>query len=89
MSFGFLVYRRDLPGGRSVMIALEDEGAEVVGRLRIERRTDPERQKSGMPPVIAEARGATRGEVMSRLRSIAESDDQLGELLEDWAARRR
>lgn len=89
MPFGFLVYRRDLPGGRFVMIALEDEGSEVVGRLRLERRTDPERQSSGMPPVIAEARGATRNEVLARLRSIAESDEQLGDLLEDWAARRR
>lgn len=89
MPFGFLVYRRDLPGGRFVMIALEAEGAEVVGRLRLERRTDPVRQGSGMPPVIAEARGATRNEVLDRLRSIAESDEQLGGLLEDWAARRR
>lgn len=89
MALGFLVYRRDLPGGRFVMITLEDEGAEVVGRLSLERRTDPGRQGEGLPPAIAEARGATRAEVLDRLRSVAESDDQLSEVLEDWAARRR
>ena len=89
MALGFLVFRRDLPGGRVVMIALEEQGDEVVGRLQLERRSDPARHGDGTPPVIAEARGASRGEVLAKLKTIAENDEALCEALEEWSARRR
>jgi hypothetical protein len=89
MSLGFLVFRRDLPGGRFVMVTVEEVGNEVIGRLQFERRTDRGRQRTGMPPVIAEARGATRDEVLAQLKRLAENDEALSSALEDWSARRR
>jgi hypothetical protein len=57
---GLVVFRRDLPGGRIVTVSLDQRSErEVVGRLQIERRAEPER-RTGEPPIVAEVRGATR-----------------------------
>jgi sirohydrochlorin ferrochelatase len=91
MSTGLLVFRRDLPGGRFVMISVETapDTGEVVGRLRFERRSDPARQRAGEAPVIAEARGGDHATVLARLRSMADSDESLHEAVERWNTARR
>lgn len=90
MAAGLLVYRRDLPGGRIVMLTIDElPGGHVVGRLALERRTDPARRIGAEPPIMAEVRGPTRDNVLKALRVIAESDDELGRRLERWAAERR
>ena len=83
-----MVYRRDLPGGRIVMISVaERDPGVVVGHLMMERRTDPTR-RSGQPPVLAEVRGATRAEVLASLRALAESEGEVGRRLDAWVAER-
>ena len=90
MAVGLLVYRRDLPGGRSVMLSIDDlPDGTVVGRLALERRTDAARRIGAEPPIVAEVRGPSRDEVLQSLRLIAESDDELGRRLERWTAERR
>lgn len=83
----FLAFRRDLPDGRVVMITVaENQGDGVIGRLVVERRSDGKRQVAGEAPVIAEAFGTTREEVLRRLREIAESDTELAMRLDLWSA---
>ena len=90
MSSSFLAFRRDLPGGRFVMITIEAlADGDVVGRLRVERRGDPARQREGEPPVITEVHGHSQADVLRQLRQEAESDDRLAALLERWAGRER
>jgi hypothetical protein len=84
MESGFLAFRRDLPGGRSVMITVAAFEEGFIGRLSVERRSEEERRAGGEPTVIAEATGATQEEVLRRLREIAESDSELGMRLELW-----
>jgi hypothetical protein len=85
----FLVYRRDTPDGRVVMIAIEElEPGDVIGRLHVERRTDPDR-RIGSPPVIAETRRETRTEVLRELRRLAENDVEITRRLDAWLAERR
>lgn len=85
MKSGFLAFRRDLPGGRVVMITVADNhGDGVIGRLLVERRADARRRVAGEPPVIAEAVGATQEEVLRRLKEIAESDSELAMRLDLW-----
>lgn len=82
-----MVYRRELPGGRIVTISIDERApATIVGRLMIERRTDPARQCAGEPPVVAEVRGTTRGEVLAPLRAVAESEGEVGRRLDAWTA---
>lgn len=90
MHSDLVVYRRDLPGGRIVMISIDERGPEtVVGRLMLERRTDPARRRTGEPPVVAEVRGSTRGEVLASLRAVAESEGEVARRLDAWLAARR
>ena len=87
MQPGFLAFRRDLPGGRVVMITVvPNQGDGVIGRLVVERRIDSTRRVAGEPPVVAEAFGATQEEVLRRLREIAESDNELAMRLDLWSA---
>ena len=84
MPLGLVVFRRDLPGGRIVTVSLDQRSErEVIGRLQIERRAEPER-RTGEPPIVAEVRGATREAVMAELRRIAESDAELSQRLDQW-----
>ena len=90
MEPGLAVYRHDSPGGRIVIITVDErDPREVVARLQVERRTDPARQGGGEAPLIAEARGASREAVLAELRTLAEDDDELGRRLARWAAMQR
>lgn len=92
-----VAYRRDLPGGRTVMITIDDSADDaadgrtpsaVVGRLMLERRTDPDRRRGGEPPIVAEVRGATRNEVLASLKSLAESEGEVARRLDAWLSSR-
>lgn len=65
------------------MITVQAQGDGIVGRLMVERRAD-ESRRVGEPPVVAEAFGSTREEVLRRLREIAESDEELRVRLDLW-----
>ena len=88
MTRGLVVLRRDLPGGRIVILSLDEQAGVVVGRLQLERRTEPVR-RTGEPPVVAEIRGATREAVLAELRAIAGSETELARRLEQWQQARR
>jgi hypothetical protein len=90
MERGLTVYRHDSPGGRIVIITVDERDPnEVVARLQIERRTDPERQRVGEPPLIAEARGTSREAVLAELRTLAGDDAELARRLARWTAMQR
>jgi len=89
-----VAYRRDLPGGRTVMITIDDTAEErtsspVVGRLLLERRTEPDRRRLGEPPIVAEVRGATRAEVLASLKALAESEGEVARRLDAWLSSRQ
>ncbi|MGQ0715455.1 MAG: hypothetical protein ACT4PJ_17285 [Gemmatimonadaceae bacterium] len=90
MEHGLTVYRHDSPGGRIVIITVDErDPTEVVARLQVERRTDPTRQRDGEAPLIAEARGPSREAVLAELRTLAGDDAELGRRLAQWAAMQR
>jgi hypothetical protein len=90
MEPGLTVYRHDSPGGRIVIITVDERDPKVVvARLQVERRADPERRGVGEPPLIAEARGASRDAVLTELRALAADDDELARRLERWTAMQR
>lgn len=85
-----MVYRRDLPGGRIVIISLDErERGRIIGQLRLERRADPTRRFIGEPPIVAEVVGATRVEVLAALRVIADNDTDIVQRLDLWATTAR
>lgn len=83
MTRGLVVLRRDLPGGRIVIVSLDERPEGVTGRLQLERRSDPAR-RTGEPPVVAEVHGATREEVLAELRRVAGSDADLQRRFDTW-----
>ncbi len=86
----FLVYRRDLPGGRTVMITLLPRGdGSVRGELHVERRKEPERRRSGIPPLVAEVVDVSREKVVAQLRAIADDEAELTRRLAAWKADQR
>ena len=90
MEPGLTVYRHDSPGGRIVIITVDERDPKVVvARLQVERRADPERRGVGEPPLIAEARGTSREAVLTELRALAGDDDELARRLERWTAMQR
>jgi hypothetical protein len=90
MEPGLTVYRHDSPGGRIVIITVDERDPnDVVARLQVERRTDPGRQGVGEPPLIAEARGASREAVLAELRALAADDAELARRLARWTAMQR
>lgn len=90
MEPGLTVYRHDSPGGRIVIITVDErDPGEVVARLQVERRTDPGRQGVGEPPLIAEARGTSREAVLAELRALAADDAELARRLARWTAMQR
>jgi hypothetical protein len=64
-------------------------GGAVVGRLMLERRTEPDRRRVGEPPIVAEVRGATRAEVLASLKALAESEGEVARRLDAWLASRQ
>ena len=88
MTRGLVVFRRDLPGGRIVILSLDERPDGVVGRLQLERRADPTR-RTGEPPVVAEVRGETREAVLTELRRVAENDIELAHRFDQWQSTRR
>lgn len=90
MDPGLTVYRHDSPGGRIVIITVDErDPGKVVARLQVERRVDPERQGVGEPPLIAEARGSSREAVLMELRALAADDAELARRLARWTAMQR
>jgi hypothetical protein len=90
MEPGLTVYRHDSPGGRIVIITVDErDPGHVVARLQVERRADPERQGVGEPPLIAEARGPSREAVLTELRALADDDAELARRLARWTAMQR
>lgn len=83
----FLAFRRTLPGGMIVLVSLEvDAEGTVHGMLQVERRIDPTRQLFATAPVVARASGATKDEVLRKLRALAENDAELAEQIAAWEA---
>jgi hypothetical protein len=81
----FLAFRRTLPGGMIVLVSLEMAGEGLVhGVLQVERRRDPERQLFATAPVVAEASGSSKDEVLRKLRALAEDDEELSAHLAAW-----
>ena len=90
MEPGLTVYRHDSPGGRIVIITVDERDPnDVVARLQVERRADPARQGVGEPPLIAETRGTSREEVLAELRVLAADDAELARRLARWTAMQR
>jgi hypothetical protein len=83
----FLAFRRTLPGGMIVLVSLEvDAEGTVHGMLQVERRVDPTRQLFATAPVVARASGATKDDVLRKLRSLAENDAELAQQITAWEA---
>ena len=85
-----VLYTRELPGGGYVAIEAVGEDAELFrARVSVERRTDPERRTGHLPPVIAEASGASRTTVFNELYQIAADNVAVASGILRWQARRR
>jgi hypothetical protein len=81
----FLAFRRTLPGGMIVLVSLEMAGEGIVhGVLQVERRKDPARQLFATAPVVAEATGSSKDDVLRKLRALAEDDEELKAHLAAW-----
>jgi hypothetical protein len=83
----FLAFRRTLPGGMIVLVSLEIDNEGVVhGTLQVERRLDPTRQLFATAPVVARTSGASKDEVLKKLRTLAENDAELAREIAAWDA---
>ena len=81
----FLAFRRTLPGGMIVLVSLEMVAEGLVhGVLQVERRKDPSRQLFATAPVVAEASGTSKDDVLRKLRALAENDEELSAHLAAW-----
>ena len=81
----FLAFRRTLPGGMIVLVSLEMVAEGLVhGVLQVERRKDPARQLFATAPVVAEASGTSKDDVLRKLRALAENDEELSAHLAAW-----
>jgi hypothetical protein len=68
-----------------VLVSLEiDKEGIVHGMLQVERRLDPNRQLFDTAPVMARATGASKDEVLKKLRSLAENDAELAVQIAAW-----
>ncbi len=84
-----VLYTRELPGGGYVAIeALPADGAKYRARISVERRTDPARRVGHLPPVIAEAEGASRTSVFNELYRIASDNVAVARGILRWQADR-
>jgi hypothetical protein len=92
MTFPEVLYTRTLPGGGYVAIEAvepDGEGPTYRARLSVERRSDPSRRHGHTPPVIAEARGASRAKVLDDLVAIASNNVAVAQRILQWTAARR
>lgn len=86
-----LLYSRELPSGGMVLIESENaaEGHDHHAVLAVERRSDPSRRAGHEPPIIAEARGASRASVFHELYSIASDNVAISRALKRWRSQER
>jgi hypothetical protein len=77
------LYTRNLPGGGTVVIEDEAPGgrSSFRGWIVVERRTDPYRRSGHLPPIIAEATGASREDVFRQLYPIASDNVEIARAL--------
>ena len=77
-----LLYSRELPSGGFVLIEADTaEGGLHHAFLAVERRSDPSRRAGHEPPVIAEARGASRATVFRERYAIARDNTAISRAL--------
>lgn len=85
-----VLYMRELPGGGYVAIeAIPSEGPRYRARVSVERRADPARRAGHLPPIIAEAEGATRSIVFNDLYEIACNNVAVASGIRRWQSDRR
>lgn len=89
MEPSFVVYRRDYPGGGTIMVSVERVSPELLcGELRLDRRRDPSRTSTGMPPLLALVHGQSHDDVLRSLQALAEDDEEINALLVKWMKER-
>ena len=77
-----LLNSRELPSRGFVIIEADTaEGGHHHALLAVERRSDPSRRAGHEPPVIAEARGASRATVFRVLYAIATDNTAISRAL--------
>lgn len=68
-----------------VLVSLEIDNEGVVhGILQVERRLDPTRQLFATAPVVAQASGSSKDDVLLKLRALAENDAELAVQIAAW-----
>ncbi len=89
MERSFIVYRRDYPGGGTIMVSIERVRDDLLcGELRLDRRRDPSRSSTGMPPLLALVHGHSHDDVLRSLQALAEDDEEINALLTKWMKER-
>lgn len=89
MEKSFVVYRRDYPGGGTIMVSVERVSPDLLcGELRLERRRDAARTATGMPPLLALVHGQSHDDVLRALQALAEDDEEINALLTRWMKER-
>lgn len=86
---GAVWYTRELPGGGYVIVEQVDSPSpRIRARVFVERRTDAGRRAGHTPPVVAEAEGDSRDELLEALREIAASNVEVATALRKWQKRK-
>ncbi len=83
------VYRRELPGGGYVAIAVARGEDETRTRVSVERRAAHERRENHVPVVIAEAAGDDRSPAFGELFRLAADNAAIARVLLEKAGPQR
>ena len=75
------VYRRELPGGGYVAIAVARSASAATTRVSVERRAAHERRDSHRPVIIAEAEGDDRSPAFAELFRLAADNAAIARVL--------